>query len=116
MLSPVCQEVISSILVVRLPCLQADAVSIKYSIAREGTFGYLDPEYFHSSQLTEKSDVYSFGVVFVELLTRIKAISFDKPERQGNLAVKEDRCLEIIDKQITNDGNFEHIREVATTS
>ncbi|TQD99827.1 hypothetical protein C1H46_014565 [Malus baccata] len=87
----------------------------------QGTLGYLDPEYFHSSQLTEKSDVYSFGVVLAELLTGKKALSFNRPESERNLAMyfvssmKEDRLIEILDDHVNVDEEIiiKQIREVA---
>ncbi|PNX62715.1 wall-associated receptor kinase 2-like protein, partial [Trifolium pratense] len=84
----------------------------------QGTLGYLDPEYFHTSQLTEKSDVYSFGVVLAELLTGKKALSFGRPEVDRNLAVyfvsslKEGRLLQILDRNI-DEANIEQLKEVS---
>ncbi|KAL3752643.1 hypothetical protein ACJRO7_000105 [Eucalyptus globulus] len=85
----------------------------------QGTLGYLDPEYFHTSQLTEKSDVYSFGVVLVELLTGKKALSFDRPEEERSLAayflssLENDKLFQIAEEVIANEGNNEQVREVA---
>jgi len=85
----------------------------------QGTFGYLDPEYFHTGQLTEKSDVYSFGVVLAELLTSKKAVFSNVTESNRNLSasfvtiVKEDRVLQILDNQIIDEGNIEELKEVA---
>ncbi|XP_052201535.1 wall-associated receptor kinase 3-like [Diospyros lotus] len=85
----------------------------------QGTFGYLDPEYFHSSQLTEKSDVYSFGVVLAELITGKKALSFDRPEKDRNLAMyfisamKEDRLHDILDHKMVNEKHLGQIKELS---
>nr|XP_029150142.1 putative wall-associated receptor kinase-like 16 [Arachis hypogaea] len=85
----------------------------------QGTWGYLDPESFLTSQLTDKSDVYSFGVVLAELLTGRKALSFDMPDAEKNLAMffvssmKENRLLHIVDKGIINEAKVEHVYEFA---
>ncbi|KAM3732206.1 hypothetical protein ACB098_11G042300 [Castanea mollissima] len=84
-----------------------------------GTWGYLDPEYMQTSQLTEKSDVYSFGVVLVELLTGKKSLSFDRPEEERSLATyflsfsEDNRLFEVLEKHIANEENVEQLKEAA---
>ncbi|KAF8405747.1 hypothetical protein HHK36_007824 [Tetracentron sinense] len=85
----------------------------------QGTFGYLDPEYFRSSQFTEKSDVYSFGVVLVELLTGQKPISSTRSQEEKSLAIyflssiKENRLFDILDPRVVKDGRKEELNAVA---
>ncbi|XP_050260508.1 wall-associated receptor kinase-like 1 isoform X4 [Quercus robur] len=85
----------------------------------QGTFGYLDPEYFQSSQFTEKSDVYSFGVVLVELLTGEKAISSTRTKECRSLAtyfihsMEENILFDIIDARVMKDAKQEEIIAVA---
>ncbi|XP_059631710.1 wall-associated receptor kinase 3-like [Cornus florida] len=86
----------------------------------QGTLGYLDPEYFYTSQLTDKSDVYSFGVVLAELLTGRMAISFDEkvPEKEKLLSTYFISCMNekrsFLDDRITvNDVNTKQVSEVA---
>ncbi|KAH1081582.1 hypothetical protein J1N35_021343 [Gossypium stocksii] len=86
----------------------------------QSTFGYLDPEYFQSSQFTEKSDVYSFGVVLVELLTGEKPIlSLKMADESRSLAthfiasMEENRVLEIIDGRVAKQAKVEELMMVA---
>ncbi|XP_027338255.1 wall-associated receptor kinase-like 22 [Abrus precatorius] len=84
----------------------------------QGTFGYLDPEYFHTSKFTEKSDVYSFGVVLAELLTGKKPISSFRGESKGLASyfvqcMEENNLFDIIDKRVMKEAEKEHIIAVA---
>ncbi|XP_071733944.1 wall-associated receptor kinase-like 2 [Rutidosis leptorrhynchoides] len=85
----------------------------------KGTFGYLDPEYFQSSQFTEKSDVYSFGVVLVELLTGEKPISLTRFGEHRSLAtyfmlaMEEERVMSIFDATVIKEGTRDELLAIA---
>ncbi|XP_058208707.1 putative wall-associated receptor kinase-like 16 [Rhododendron vialii] len=85
----------------------------------QGTLGYLDPEYFHTSQLNEKSDVYSFGVVLAELLTGKKPICFERSQEERNLAtyflvsMKENRLYQILEPRAVKEGTLDQLQAIA---
>ncbi|KAJ0853090.1 putative protein kinase RLK-Pelle-WAK family [Helianthus annuus] len=85
----------------------------------KGTFGYLDPEYFQSSQFTEKSDVYSFGVVLVELLTGERPISLTRFGENISLvthfvlAMEEGHVMSIFDAVVIKESTVDELKIVA---
>ncbi|CAN6236123.1 unnamed protein product [Urochloa humidicola] len=85
----------------------------------QGTLGYMDPEYFQTSQLTDKSDVYSFGVVLIELLTRKKPIMDGMMEDVRSLALQfsmlfhQNKLLEIVDLEVAEEAGMRHVVTVA---
>ncbi|CAL8138357.1 unnamed protein product [Prunus armeniaca] len=85
----------------------------------QGTFGYLDPEFFQSSKFTDKSNVYSFGVTLSELLTGEKPVSLTSSQEWRSLAayfllsMEENRLFDILDAQVMKDGGKDEIVAVA---
>ena len=86
--------------------------------AVRGTFGYIDPEYFQSSQFTDRSDVYSFGVVLVELITGRKPFSLLENEGQNLIAefislMKENELSAILDDTVAKEARKDDILAIA---
>ncbi|KFK44076.1 hypothetical protein AALP_AA1G212900, partial [Arabis alpina] len=85
-----------------------------------GTVGYVDSEYYGSSQYTDKSDVYSFGVILVELITGEKPVITlpDSQEIRGladhfRAAMKENNFFDIMDARIRDACKPEQVMAVA---
>ncbi|KAL6655856.1 hypothetical protein ACP70R_006682 [Stipagrostis hirtigluma subsp. patula] len=87
--------------------------------AIQGTHGYLDPEYYYTSRLTEKSDVYSFGVTLAELLTRVKPVFSSNSSEGTSLAsyfvsmIRDNHLVDILDPQIVEEGGARDAEVVA---
>ncbi|CAO2837559.1 unnamed protein product [Amaranthus hypochondriacus] len=86
----------------------------------QGTYGYLDPEYFQSNQFTEKSDVYSFGVVLAELITGKKPLFLNKSgtgwtslATEFVSTMKNSSLFELLDARISEEAKKEEVIAVA---
>ncbi|XP_026410877.1 wall-associated receptor kinase-like 1 [Papaver somniferum] len=75
----------------------------------QGTLGYLDPEYYHSGQLT----------VLVEILTGEKPISLERSKEQHNIAsyfvslMEENDVLQVLETRVAAEGNIRQVLAVA---
>ncbi|KAM3371014.1 hypothetical protein ACQJBY_018396 [Aegilops geniculata] len=92
------------------------------STAVKGRFGYLDPGYFKTQQLTDRSDVYSFGVVLLEVLCARPVIDQSLDQSLINIAEwavrmrGEGRLDKMADPRIAGEVDEESLLKFAETA
>ncbi|XP_048132661.1 U-box domain-containing protein 33-like [Rhodamnia argentea] len=57
--------------------------TVVYPTNPKGSFGYMDPEFLVTRELTTKFDVYSFGIILLQLLTRRPALGIANVVRRA---------------------------------
>ncbi|XP_049931838.1 putative leucine-rich repeat receptor-like serine/threonine-protein kinase At2g19230 isoform X12 [Nymphaea colorata] len=91
------------------------------TIVVAGTPGYIDPEYYSKSRLTEKSDVYSFGVVLFELITGQNAVLIQGSQRVHNIDFAMPKIMSgdvasIVDPRLQGQYDVNSVWKVAETA
>ncbi|KAL5757679.1 hypothetical protein ACOSP7_020290 [Xanthoceras sorbifolium] len=81
-----------------------------------GTPGYLDPEYYTSSGLTEKSDVYSFGVILLQIITSKPVIKKSEEMTHiiqwvSSMLAKGDIIEHVVDPRLQGDFDNNSVRK-----
>lgn len=85
----------------------------------KGTFGYLDPEYATTHNLTEKSDVYSFGVVIFELISGREPVDTNVSGENSHIVswgrsmIREANIEGILDKRVVKEVNMNAMWKIA---
>ncbi|XP_056160543.1 U-box domain-containing protein 33-like isoform X2 [Syzygium oleosum] len=82
--------------------------TVVYPTNPKGTFGYMDPEFLVTQELTKKFDVYSFGIILLELLTRRPALGIANVVQR---AIRAGTLEEILDP-LAGDWPYELAKEL----